>query len=131
MNNRSPIEQFIDLNNLNLEKLQNHQPINLQKQVNELDSVQLKSDDFKDLQDEVLGIIKRYVTDQKFNAFFHNSFFLKSLTSSSIVFTVSTAFIKKMIESHYQDLLNKAVSDILGHKYVIMIEVLGAIEKIG
>jgi chromosomal replication initiator protein len=134
MNNRFPIEQFIDLGNLNLEKfstLSNNQN-NQDKLKEEVTSnyIHVDNDDSDVILSEILNVIKRYVPEQKYTAYFENSFFLKNMTQSLICFAVPTAFIKRMIETHYMDLLNRAIYDILGQKYTVQINLLGTIETI-
>lgn len=79
------------------------------------------SDELSNINSEVLKHIKESVTPQKFVAYFENNFFLNKVSEDYFEFSVSTPFIRTIIESYYLDNIKDALYLILGKKFNVSI----------
>ena len=127
MNERFPLNHF-----LNIPQRQHNMP-----KINPFDSegnplsegpppVKSAKDAFdtEELNDIKAGIMK-YLKDQineaKYKAYFCDTFSLISLDQDKIKFTVSTEYIKTIIEGYYQTHIQDAIQQVLGKRYQIEI----------
>ncbi len=74
---------------------------------------------------ELLSHLKSKINENKFNAYFDNTFQIKSISDQTIICTVTTSFIKKIIESHYKTDIESAIENFLGKSYALEIEIMG------
>lgn len=79
------------------------------------------NEELKSITEAILEIIKLNIQPNKYNTFFENVFTASSLNSTKVTFTVTTGFIKKMIENFYLDTLKAAVAELLGNDFEIEI----------
>lgn len=95
-----------------------------------LSSDSFNADEMHSICEEVLSGLKNTISTQKYKAFFENTFMVSKITEESIQFTVTTSFIKKMINNHYLDEIKQILLTILGVQYSIEVCVLNSQEKI-
>ena len=145
MNENFPFEHFInfDKTNNNNSLINNNQTDTLSNNTtknsdflkqsfsnNQLNQ-QVIEDDFdieelKSITDEILNILKDSITPRKYNAFFHNTFTVNSIDEDVIEFSVTTNFIKNMMENHYLDHIQQAVTMLLGKQYLVRVVVMNS-----
>jgi len=87
---------------------------------------EFSKDELTSVTDAILDHVKNAINPGKFNAYFANNLTVSSISDSDVEFVVTTPFIKKMIESHYIEILKAAILDILGKSFNVLIIVLGA-----
>jgi len=75
------------------------------------------------LTEEILRQLKDNIGTQKFETYFAQTFSIKEINVENIVCSTTTAFIKKMIESQYLEILQTTVTQALGRNFHIIIEV--------
>ena len=83
----------------------------------------LSLDELEKIQAEVLNYLKNVIPEKKFNAFFESTFSLKDIQPKQIEFSVTTIFIKNMIEGHYKGQIEEATVNVLGKNYEVKISV--------
>lgn len=83
----------------------------------------LPSDELKEINLEILGILRKSINEQKFKTYFERNFTITGLDAEKIEFSVSTIFIKNMIVGHYIDHLKEAIMSVLGNSYEIIVSV--------
>ena len=74
---------------------------------------------------ELLEHLKQNINEKKFNAYFSGTFQIKNIVDDSIICSVTTGFIKKIIESQYTADIENIFKSFLGKNYNLKIEVLG------
>ncbi len=138
MNNDFPFNHFINFdkpsknNNLNNEAITNYDFPVVKPEVTDQTSTQnqllsndnFNSDEMHSICEEVLLGMKQYISPQKYKAFFENSFTLSAMDDTTLEFSVTTNFIKKMIDNHYLQDIKQVVFMILGTQYSVVINVL-------
>ena len=149
MNENFPFEHFInfDKTNNNNNLIKNNQTDTLSNSTtknsdflkqsfsnNQLNQ-QVIEDDFdieelKSITDEILNILKDSITTRKYNAFFHNTFTVNSIDEDVIEFSVTTNFIKNMMENHYLEHIQQAVTMLLGKQYLVSLVVMNSIKSL-
>lgn len=149
MNENFPFEHFInfDKTNNNNNLIKNNQTDTLSNSTtknsdflkqsfsnNQLNQ-QVIEDDFdieelKSITDEILNILKDSITTRKYNAFFHNTFTVNSIDEDVIEFSVTTNFIKNMMENHYLEHIQQAVTMLLGKQYLVRLVVMNSIKSL-
>ncbi len=132
MENEFPINRFLDLSEISnknvepstldvhLEAIKTPQETDDSSKINYDDR---SSDEIKFLSENILNHIKNNVSPQKYTTFFDNLFNLNNITEKSLEFTVTTPFIKTIIEKNYLGLIEEGVQLILGKKYEIIIDI--------
>lgn len=83
------------------------------------------TDELRLLGHELKESIRNYVNPGQFSAYFSDTFTVSNLDARSIEFTVTTNFIKKVIESQYLTIVKKAVLETLGREYQIDFKTFG------
>lgn len=83
------------------------------------------TEELTSITEEILSILEKSISPQKYNAFFKNTFTITELSDSKVVFSVTTEFIRKMINNHYLQILDSCVTELMGQKYDISIKILG------
>ena len=127
MNEDFPFGHFINLDslnnnnnlpqeNLNKQLLKENFPKNNVESSSSFTKIEL---DF--ICEEILEGIKASISPHKYKAFFENVFKINFIDESKIIFSVTTAFIKKMIEQHYLDEIKQIMFNTLGRDYTIEI----------
>ena len=148
MNENFPFEHFINFekpnknNNLAntqqvdtlLKESQNEQFIQNSFNNNQLNQGLMQEDfdveELKSITDEILNILKDSINPRKYNAFFHNTFTINSIDEDVIEFSVTTNFIKNMMENHYLEHITQAVSMLLGKQYLLRITVMNSVKSL-
>jgi len=121
--NNANITKFLQSDNSNLDnKLTPVEP----KQNQQVSPDQFDFDELKSITDEILSIIKMNISSIKFNTYFTNTFTVSSLNDEMIEFSVTTKFIKMMIENHYKVLLEQAVMELMGKPFNVVISVMNS-----
>ena len=123
MSDQFPLNHFFDTSKLN--NFKNLEENKINQQVSSNHEENFSADELNDLTQEILNIIKNYISPQKFKAYFENTFSVSSIDENFIQFAVTTSFIKKMIEQHNRPHLESAINDLLGDSYNFEIIVLG------
>lgn len=82
-------------------------------------------DELKLLGHELKESIRNYVNTGQFSAYFSDTFTVSGLDSQTIEFTITTPFIKRVIESQYLTVVKKCILETLGREYAIEFKVLG------
>lgn len=86
-----------------------------------LTSEEFTFEELQSITEEINTGLKNTINPQKYKAFFENSFAVKSISEETIQFSVTTNFIKKMINNHYLQNITEIVSKTLGKEYKIEI----------
>lgn len=76
-------------------------------------------EELKLLGHEIKEALKSYLTSAQFSSYFSDTFQVTNFDSQNIEFTVTTAFIKRVIETQFIDDLKKSIIDVLGRPYEI------------
>jgi chromosomal replication initiator protein len=84
------------------------------------------TDELKSISEEIIQNLKLAIQPNKFKTFFENTFTVTQVTDNTIVFSVSTKFIKKMIENFYISTIKQIVFNLLGNSYEIEIQILNS-----
>ncbi|MFZ4712909.1 MAG: chromosomal replication initiator protein DnaA [Bacteriovoracaceae bacterium] len=84
-------------------------------------------EEIQGLNQAVHSFIQGQIDAQKYQTYFSDNFHLSRLENDNLVFTVTTGFIKKIIETNYMALITKSVKLTLGKEYNIGLELLGEI----
>lgn len=87
---------------------------------------EMELEELKSITDEILSILKQNIQPHKFKTYFENTFTVSSLDGDHVGFSVTTPFIKKMIENFYYLALKQAVQELLGSEYEISINVMNS-----
>jgi chromosomal replication initiator protein len=129
MEENFPFNHFLSLKDNNINNLSNFKnkslPEKMEQKAPQMDENAFEIDELKSITDEFLTHLENTIPPQKFKAFFKNTFTLTELGESSIEFTVTTSFIKKMIDSYYFQTLKDITSQILGsNDYKITINII-------
>lgn len=82
------------------------------------------ADEKQFLESEILNIIKQNIPTNGYQTYFECTFKLLKLDGNKIYFSVTTPFIKNMIERKYLEKLDEAISALLGQSYEVSIEVI-------
>lgn len=85
----------------------------------------IMNDELRLLGHEIKESIRTYVNPGQFSAYFSDTFAVSELSAQRIEFTVTTNFIKKVIESQYLTVIKKAVMETLGREYQIDLKTFG------
>lgn len=127
MNEDFPFGHFINLDSLNNNNTLPQENLNKQllKENFPKNNVESNSSFTKTELDficeEILEGIKASISPHKYKAFFENVFKINFIDESKIIFSVTTAFIKKMIEQHYLDEIKQIMYNTLGRDYTVEI----------
>lgn len=84
-------------------------------------------EEIQGLDHEIHSSIKSQIEVQKYQTYFNDNFHLSRLESDHLVFSVTTGFIKKIIETNYMPLIAKSVKMTLGKEHNISLELIGDI----
>ncbi|OFZ14222.1 MAG: chromosomal replication initiator protein DnaA [Bdellovibrionales bacterium GWA2_49_15] len=79
--------------------------------------------ELRELETEILGLLKDSIPKQKFNAYFENTFEIVTFEGNQIIFSCSTQFIQHIISSQYLTHLENAILATIGKKVIIDIQV--------
>ncbi len=120
MQGNFPFEQFL-VNSNNNNNLVNTTITNNNDNSNLLSS-DFNKEDLSIMNNEIHKVLKSYVNEQKYDAFFSGTFNLTDISGNKATFSVPTNFIKTMIEKNI-DQINESIIQILGKSYLIEITV--------
>lgn len=138
MSQKFPFDHFLKLDNLNdvqpaLQKTEMPvSPVIIEQTLKSISTSQPKlapefsSEELKTITEAVLEHIKSLINPNKFHAYFSNTLTVSAISPDAVEFVVTTSFIKKMVETHYQDTIKQALVEILGKEYQLVIQVLGS-----
>ena len=87
---------------------------------------EFSSEELKTITEELLDHIKNLMNSSKFHAYFSNTVTVSEIRGETVELVVTTNFIKKMIETHYIEIVKQSVFQILGKAYDVEIQVMGA-----
>ncbi len=105
------------------EKLTAPTPDILVSDLNHKDTIENIDDEIMTLQKEVMAALKQLIPTNGFQTYFECTFNILKLEENSIVCSVTTPFIKNMIERKYMEKLEEAIMGLLGRSYEIQLEV--------
>ena len=88
------------------------------------------NDELLTITNEILSIIQKNVPQEKFSTYFQSTFLVSSFNEDTIDFSVTTKFIKMMIENHYLGFINQAVIELMGKSFNINIEIINKTNNI-
>lgn len=142
MNENFPFEKFINFSNnsdlpsndVNLNKYFTSNNSNLEESTYANNSTKnqivtensFDFDEMKSITDEILSILKLNIPQVKFNTYFTNTFTVSAFNDDVIEFSVTTKFIKMMIENHYFKFIDQAVLELMGKRFEIKIIVMNS-----
>ncbi|MEX0798417.1 MAG: chromosomal replication initiator protein DnaA [Bacteriovoracaceae bacterium] len=86
----------------------------------------LEQEELKSITAEVLNILEHNIKPDKYKMYFESSFTVSSINHKVIKFSVTTNFVKKMIENFYIVTLQNAVADLMGSQFDILIDVMNS-----
>ncbi|MFP5386606.1 MAG: chromosomal replication initiator protein DnaA [Bacteriovoracia bacterium] len=118
----SPAAKKVEVNPVIIEKTL--QTLEITKESKSLSS-EFSSEELKTITDALLENIKSLINPNKFHAYFANAFTVGAIRQDAVEIVVTTSFIKKMIETHYPEIIKQALQEILGKDYALEIQVLG------
>ncbi|MBL6988984.1 MAG: chromosomal replication initiator protein DnaA [Bacteriovoracaceae bacterium] len=78
--------------------------------------------EIQDVNNEILSQLKSSISPQKFDAYFEKNFVLAKINTDTLDFSVTTPFIKTMIDKHFTSQIKNVVTKILGKSYKINIK---------
>ena len=81
-------------------------------------------EELSSINEEILNGLRLVISPQKYKAFFENTFIIKSISDEKVTFSVTTSFIKKMIENHYLHEIKQILFNSLGSNYTISLSIL-------
>lgn len=90
----------------------------------------LNKEEIVSINAEILDYLKSNIPDQKFTTYFENTFSLSSITKDHVEFTVTTQFIKTMLDKHYLSKLEEAIICVLGQTYSVSISVNSSVKSL-
>ena len=129
MSSEFPFNHFINFNSDNKNNtLDNINPYNETKNsyvINEESNSAFNNAELITMSSEILDQLKQKVSPQKFSAYFENTLTVSNILDNTVVFSVTTNFIKKIIEEHYINVFEDVLINILGKKFRIEINILG------
>lgn len=83
-------------------------------------------DELKAMTEALLDNLRGMVNPNKFQAFFANTFTVGHVGHDTVEVMVTTSFIKKMVETHYLEIIAEGLNQILGKTYKVDIQVFGS-----
>ena len=86
-------------------------------------------EELRSITEEILENLRQIIQPNKFKTFFESAFTVSSIEDGLIKFSVTTNFIKKMIENFYMSTIKQVVADLLGNQFQIQIEVMNSKKK--
>ena len=87
----------------------------------EQNSWDFDTEELKSINDEVLSLLKENIPSNKFKTFFENTFTVTQVSENTITFSVTTNFIKKMINNFYLNTIKQIIFDLMGNSYEVRI----------
>ena len=138
MTQKFPFDHFLKLDGLNEAQPVSKRvdlpisPVIIEQTLNSIVNPQPKlasefsSEELKTITEALLEHIKSLVNPNKFHAYFGNTFTVSAVGQDVVEFVVTTSFIKKMVETHYEETIKLALMEILGKRYELSILVLGS-----
>lgn len=146
MNDNFPFEKFINFNNnndlpqknININKYFSNENNNLDNSKNQVTNTNnqivtdqtFDFDELKSITDEILTILKLNIPQVKFNTYFLNTFTVSSLNDHKIEFSVTTKFIKMMIENHYLKFIEQAIYELMGKSFIVEINIMNSTKSL-
>lgn len=137
MNDSFPFNHFVNLENKknsnnfnNLEKVDlsssilSSEKYEINTDANSNEASMMDTDELRSITNELLQIIKNSINTSKYNAYFDSSFTVSSLTDEKIELSISTDFKRKIIENHYNEIINNTIFDLFGRSYKVSYQVL-------
>lgn len=82
-------------------------------------------EELKAMTEALLDNLRGMVNPNKFQAFFANTFTVGHVGQDTVEVMVTTSFIKKMIETHYLEIIAEGLQQILGKSYKVDVQVFG------
>ena len=137
MTQKFPFDHFLKLDGLNEARpaATNQEspvaPLIIEKTLKSISNVQPKltpefgSEELRTITEALLEHIRSLVNPNKYHAYFANTFTVSSINKETVEFVVTTSFIKKMVETHYLDIIKQALMEILGKQYQVDVQILG------
>ncbi len=110
-------------NNVALENLNEEHKSPIQQPQNE--ASEFSTEELTSVTEAILEFIKNSINPNKFNAYFSHNLTVSSIEDDHVEFVVTTPFIKKIIESHYSDIIKEALKDVLGKNFNYTFIILG------
>lgn len=141
MSDDFPFNHFINLDSLNKKSIENAPEIskyifpkldeerqsskskNIEITTSLLGENSFNEEEVSSIYEEIMNGLKTSISPQKYKAFFESSFTISEISQSKILFSVTTSFIKKMIESHYIKEIKEILFNTLGSTYDVEIRV--------
>lgn len=124
MTQKFPFDQFLKWDE---EKETSHKATSL-PQAAKLDatpraeSSSVEFQELKVLGHEIKEALKNYISNSQFSSYFSDTFQVSHFDSQNIEFTVTTAFIKRVIEDQFLNEIKKAILDTLGRPYEVSLK---------
>lgn len=87
-------------------------------------SKQDSHDELQAIESEILSHLKEVLPSNGYQTYFECTFNLLEINDNELTFSVTTPFIKNMIERKYLEKLDLAVNNLLGQSYAIKIKVI-------
>lgn len=87
---------------------------------------EFSSEELRSMTEALLDNLRSMVNPNKFQAFFANTFTVGHVGHDVVEVMVTTAFIKKMVETHYLEIISEGLNQILGKPYRVEIQVFGS-----
>ncbi len=124
-NNNFPIANFLDSKSLSNENHEVNSSFSAPRQNHFSTNDSFNKVELSEIRLEILRSIQKFVSTEKFDAFFANSMIIESVNSNEIVFCIASEFNKKMILEYYFELLKNSIQEVLKKEYQIKFIVSG------
>lgn len=117
---RFPLDRFLTKNAQILNTPPAGQPVHILKDA-QVPTEKPVSDELSLLNDEMLSILKSVIGQEKFDSYINQNLILTQLSADTAHFSVSTPFLKKVIEHQYIDAIKQAIYRCLGKNLQVAI----------
>ncbi len=87
-------------------------------------------EEIQGLDQAIHSLLEETVEAQKYQTYFSDNFHLSRMENDGLIFTVTTSFIKKIIEGNYSHQVAKAIKMTLGKDYSFAIDLLGDVTPV-
>ncbi|MBK23829.1 MAG: chromosomal replication initiator protein DnaA [Halobacteriovorax sp.] len=133
MSEQFPFEHFLSnetsMNPLNIPSKNNNLEEKNKTNIVLDQSEKFSNDELTVIGTEILNYLKGSITTQKYSTYFENTFYLVELGSEKVIFSVTTQFIKNVINNSYLSYIKEAIANTLGRNYQVEITVVSSKES--
>lgn len=82
-------------------------------------SNKFSNDEIEMLHNELHNLLQNTISTEKYNCYFKGNLKVEEISNDEIIFTVTTSFVKKVIENNFKEFIESAIIDTLGKPYQV------------